>query len=117
MRTFCSRPGCPKIVDTVGRCTSCSNDGACIRRQSVRHKQDCRFYDSKAWKRLRREQLNAEPLCVACLADGKTTEARHIDHIIPRSHDPSLELCFDNLQSLCVACHGRKTHTEQAKGL
>jgi 5-methylcytosine-specific restriction enzyme A len=34
------------------------------------------------------------------------------DHITPHKGDPVLFWDPDNLQSLCAACHGRKTATE-----
>lgn len=64
---------------------------------------------TNAWVKLRLRHLARQPLCVHCEAQGRTTPAKDVDHIIPISEgaDP---LDMDNLQSLCRACHNRKTH-------
>jgi 5-methylcytosine-specific restriction protein A len=50
--------------------------------------------------------LAEEPLCRQCLKEGRTTEARHVDHIVPR---PEGDDSRGNLQSLCAYHHGVKT--------
>jgi hypothetical protein len=35
--------------------------------------------------------------------------AQQVDHIIPPEGDWQLQTSADNLQSLCVSCHSRKT--------
>jgi hypothetical protein len=61
------------------------------------------FYNTKAWKWLRRVKLTADPLCELC---GKP--ATDVDHKASINaggdrHDMA------NLQSLCHECHSRKT--------
>lgn len=69
-------------------------------------------YDS-FWDKLRVSILARDKhLCQACLRLGVFTEARHVDHIVPKAlggdNSP------DNLQSLCIPCHRRKTQRESA---
>lgn len=60
--------------------------------------------------------LREHPLCVACEAQGRTTAAQEVDHII--------ELCDGgadeegNFQSLCIEHHKAKTadEAERRKG-
>lgn len=40
-------------------------------------------------------------------------EVMHVDHIIPKSKDPSLAKDPDNLVTLCANCHMRKTNKEK----
>ena len=68
-----------------------------------------RGYDAR-WRKVRLEYLRANPLCVHCLEAGRTKPATQVDHIIAlrkggQDH-PS------NYQSLCHACHSRKTMRE-----
>lgn len=72
---------------------------------------DKKFYNSKAWRRTREDVLNKNPMCVVCEADGKLTEANHVDHIIP-IRDGGHRWKHSNLQSLCIRCHSIKTRKE-----
>ncbi|WP_223295494.1 HNH endonuclease [Granulicella mallensis] len=52
-------------------------------------------------------------LCVRCKANGDIKPATDVDHIRPfNGKDDTLRLDIDNLQSLCKACHSRKTAKE-----
>ena len=64
----------------------------------------------KGWYRLRRQVIAANPLCVHCLAKGRPTQAKEIDHITPISMGGTNDLA--NLQALCLDCHRRKTAQE-----
>lgn len=64
-----------------------------------------KLYDRALWKRLRAQQLMANPLCAFCLARGIVTEATIADHIKPHKGDESLFFDNNNLQSLCKECH------------
>ena len=70
-----------------------------------------RGYDSR-WRRLRMFYLKRHPLCENPFGyDDHVTPATDVDHIIPRRNGGPDS--FDNLQSLCHACHSRKTRLEQ----
>ena len=70
------------------------------------------FYRSTAWRKLRAEQLRRQPLCECCLAQGRHTPARVVDHIRPVNLGGA-PLDLENLQSLCAVCHNRKSGTER----
>lgn len=54
--------------------------------------------------------LRSNPLCVLCLAEGRTTVATDVDHIVPRRQGGSDE--ESNLQPLCHSHHSQKTGRE-----
>jgi 5-methylcytosine-specific restriction protein A len=104
-------PVCRRLV--VGRCPTCHQ----TRHQRLDRRRGTawtRGYDT-AWQKLRAAHLAAFPLCAHCEADGQTVPARHVDHVVPFDgpHD-ARRLDPDNLQSLCVSCHSRKTATEDS---
>lgn len=74
------------------------------------------FYCSTAWIKLRDYIRLRDPLCVECLKEGVTRPTDHIDHKIPRSVRPDLELEPENLQGLCATHHNRKTAAETGLG-
>ena len=80
-----------------------------------RHRHDNKVYGNTAWRRLRRIQLNREPLCRTCLSKGIVNQASQVDHIIPVEKQPELRLSLSNLQSLCETCHTKKTREENKK--
>lgn len=74
-----------------------------------------RLYDSAAWKRRRRAQLDAFPICRFCLIVGKTTAATVADHVVP--HEGNLEIFYHGeLQSLCATCHSGAKQEEERRG-
>jgi 5-methylcytosine-specific restriction enzyme A len=82
-------------------------------RQDGRHK----LYNTARWRTMRAAQLKAYPQCKMC---GRP--ATSVDHITP--HLGREEYMYDtgNLQSLCHACHMRKTkadaqHRKEAHGV
>lgn len=79
-------------------------------------KKNKQFYNSKAWKLIRRQALERDDyLCQHCLP--RITEARVVDHIVPINapggKGKGKELSLDNLQSLCVSCNARKTRFDR----
>ncbi len=68
-----------------------------------------RYYDTARWKRLRAMVLAREPLCVSCLASGRTVTATCVDHILPLNKGGTNH--EGNLQGLCAGCHSKKTAT------
>jgi len=75
-----------------------------------------KMYQSSRWKRRRRLLLKNSPFCVECLKNGRLTFASIIDHIKPHRGDWALFLAADNLQTLCAACHGKKSRLEKLDG-
>jgi 5-methylcytosine-specific restriction protein A len=110
----CPAPGCRALV-VSGYCAQHKRD---VHRRyhaaSQSHQENNRFYASSAWRKARRLQLEAEPMCRHCRQEKKLTEATHVDHIIPREHggadfDPA------NLQSLCKPHHEAKSQRDRVK--
>jgi len=69
-------------------------------------------YKDARWVKGSRRHRRANPLCVACKAEGKITEAQCVDHIKPIGTpgvDPYDE---SNWQSLCKSHHSAKTIRE-----
>jgi 5-methylcytosine-specific restriction endonuclease McrA len=58
----------------------------------------------RAWQRIRREVLMAEPLCRICLASDRVTAAQEVDHITPL-HLGGHATERGNLRALCRQCH------------
>lgn len=73
--------------------------------------ESARLYASARWQRLRRLQLQREPLCRACLANDRTTAGTDVDHVKP-IRDEGERWDAANLQTLCRSCHASKTRTE-----
>lgn len=66
------------------------------------------------WRRRRNQQLLREPWCRECARHGLRIQATEVDHIIPHRGDVDLFL-RGQLQSLCHACHSRKTMAENSE--
>ena len=62
------------------------------------------LYQHRRWRRIRRLQLIAHPLCVICEARGRVTEASICDHAQPHNGDINRFWCGPFV-SLCVDCH------------
>ena len=63
---------------------------------------------SRAWLLIRQDVLQRDGFtCAHCKCYGD-----QVDHIDGNSHNNVL----DNLQVLCIVCHGRKTRQDQAGG-
>ena len=74
-----------------------------------------KLYSSKRWRKYRKALIDKQGgKCVEC---GDTPESHklHIDHIKPLA-DGGEPYNEQNLQILCVICHGKKTATEMGWG-
>ena len=65
------------------------------------------FYTSKEWRRLRYRVLcKYQAKCMCCGRSPKIHGvALHVDHIVPKSKNPKLQLVFENMQILCQDCN------------
>ena len=72
-----------------------------------------RFYHSKAWRTLSRQYRLNNPVCEQCLKQGIVRKVNVVDHIVELKDDFSRRLDERNLQSLCHACHNKKTAEEK----
>lgn len=64
------------------------------------------------WVKLRGRILDRDQhLCQACYRKGRITEAREVDHIVPKAQDGTDE--DENLEAICTPCHKAKTQAER----
>lgn len=67
------------------------------------------FYKTAQWKAVRKLAKDRDGWrCVKCGARGRL----EVDHIKPIRSAPELVFDLDNLQTLCVPCHSKKTREE-----
>lgn len=69
------------------------------------------FYQTKAWKQLRKRKIRQNPYCEICEHSQIIVRGEEVDHINPISKGGE-ELNIDNLQTLCKRCHSQKTYRE-----
>ena len=70
-------------------------------------------YKSKAWRVIRQGQLSKQPLCQACLIEGRVAMGVHVDHLFPWRQIGPEAFRRNILQTLCHNHHGRKTAQER----
>lgn len=108
MAKVCAHAGC----SSVGSERYC----AAHKREAQRHRTRAwhsgtsteRGYDWE-WRKYRARYLLSHPLCVTCLANGRTEAATVVDHIVPHKGDRTLFRSPTNHQALCRRCHDSKT--------
>lgn len=61
------------------------------------------WYKTARWQAVRRSQLQAEPLCRACKAAGRTTPATVCNHLDKASK--ATDFFAGPFSSLCAPCH------------
>jgi 5-methylcytosine-specific restriction enzyme A len=111
----CSKP----IPINQSRCDQCVGKQANTNRHRLydkyrRDKDAAKFYSSKAWQLVREQALTRDiGLCQHCLKSERITLAEMVDHIIPVKVAWEYRLTIENLQSLCNACHRKKTEADK----
>lgn len=118
MAQYCLQPGCGAVV-TKGYCR------VHVRRiEKDRGTAHERGYDYQ-WEvrsvRFRRLYYlcgmrpgDQRPVMSKCWEEGRVSLAEQVDHVIPHRGDPVLRWDeYGNWQSLCRACHIRKTRAGQ----
>ena len=70
-------------------------------------------YKKAAWLSIRAAQLSKEPLCAACMHEGRVAAAEHVDHVFAWNHINPSAFKLNIFQSLCAAHHSLKTSLEQ----
>lgn len=82
----------------------------------IRNKSSRSFYNSKQWREMRELIYRRDyGLCVQCRSNGIIKIGDVVDHIIPIRVDWSKRLKPSNLQTLCHACHNKKTKEDEKK--
>ena len=80
-----------------------------------KHKRQHPFYDSQAWKVLRRQIVSRDGYrCTVCHVPLTSSRAR-VDHIVRMKDAPHLALEPSNLRTLCGRCDGQ-SHRERGTG-
>ena len=100
----CRFPGCPNFCENGVYC----KDHIQYSTDRVRGGASARGYNSE-WRSARTDFLQRNPLCAECMRNGKLTPATVVDHVIPHRGNKRLFWDEKNWQSLCKACHDRKT--------
>lgn len=72
------------------------------------------FYNSKAWRELRKMFISEHPLCKWCEEEGIVKEADVVDHI-QEIKDGGEMLDQKNLMSMCHPHHLQKTNWNRSK--
>ena len=109
-KVSCKYPLCSAVINPSERYCSKHKQPIC-EIDSKRNSINSKVYNT-TWRKLRRVKLSSNLLCELCLAKGKVAQAEEVDHVRPVSQYPELRLVYDNLQSLCVTCHSKKTREE-----
>ena len=79
--------------------------------QEGRKYSNTKFYQSTAWRKLRKVKLEKDPLCEECLKKDIHTPAKVAYHIVSINRGGAA-LNITNLQSLCDRCHNVKSAKE-----
>ena len=107
----CSKPGCPELVPTPGRCEQCTRES-----ERRRGTASSRGYGTRHTRRFREAVLARQPFC----ALGCGRPSVHADHYpIDRRTLELRGLDPDDPQygrGLCARCHSRETAREQPGG-
>lgn len=105
----------PKICNAHGiykeeRCPKCKAERDKSYDRIKRDASQKAVYNAKEWRQAREATLLRDMMrCVMCGA-----RATEVDHII-ELQDGGARYALDNLQSLCHACHAKKTAEEERK--
>ena len=106
-------PGCNRVIVPKGeRCARCKERG---NRGTSKNRPGLAFYSSAAWKRVRDQRRELNPLCQLCEELDRVTPMWAVDHIIPRSEAPHLELEISNTRSLCEHHHNQRTARDRRR--
>ncbi len=105
--TPCRHPGCPALVPYG---TKYCGKHASLHAKDRKSASE-RGYGSR-WRKVRKQYLQAHPLCEECRKNGQYVKATDVDHIIPHRGDPKLFWDQKNWQALCHSCHSKKTRRE-----
>jgi len=103
----CSYPGCPNLVEG-GRCELHKENKGNSRFSSIKRDPAVQRLYNLAWERRRASWLAAHPWCEECFDRGLYVGATEVHHVIPHKGDQEIFI-LSPLQSLCHACHLKKT--------
>ncbi len=106
----CSAQQCPNLAEPGGRYCAEHRRERVAEYNAQRGSAASRGYDAR-WRKLRLMQLKSFPVCADPFGIHKQQHAivaaTDVDHIVAKRDGG--EDTLENLQSLCHACHSRKT--------
>jgi 5-methylcytosine-specific restriction protein A len=109
----CNKAGC-RALSAPGSGYCDQHKAEAIARRAaldeLRPSSSARGY-GRRWAKARLMFLAANPLCIDCLARGRTEAATEVDHEIPHRGDAVLFWDQTNWRARCKPCHSRKTAT------
>lgn len=116
----CSQVGCTKLINfTVEYCDDHKEINHDTLRNKVNYEWDKKykkFYNSAAWKRLRRTvMIENNWACANCERNSIYVRADVVDHIIEIKDDWDRRLDISNLEPLCHLCHNQKSERERRR--
>jgi 5-methylcytosine-specific restriction protein A len=120
MRKICSYSGCNAAVEvehfdrSSPRCSLHPMQAKIKKVYAHHHVAGKNVYHTYKWKKLRKQKASINPICEHCLMYGIIVPLAVVDHVIELEDDGPI-YDIDNLQSLCHACHNRKTNIERKK--
>ena len=109
--TPCRHPGCPELVPYGEKYCEKYCDKHKPLHNDEQQSANSRGY-GRAWQKASRRYLEAHPLCVECMKEGRYVRATDVDHIVPHRGDQRLFWDEDNWQALCHRHHSIKTRSE-----
>jgi len=116
----CCMPSMPKTQCSQYHCHQPAQAGASLCEQHApakSTKEQRRLsnaeYKKAAWQRIRAAQLSKEPLCAACMHEGRVAAAEHVDHLFAWNQINAAAFKLNVFQSLCHTHHSIKTALEQ----
>lgn len=81
----------------------------------ARESETRREYRTARWQKKRARQLQDQPLCERCLANGLVVPATVANHKVPHRGD-IVQFWEGDLESTCQPCHDSVIQAEEAKG-
>ncbi len=105
----CTAPRCPELVEAGTRfCPIHTTEQNRHARMNRTDHDEKRFYNSIAWKRLRKAKLSQDPLCERCAKEGIVRQAEVVHHKEEIREGGDRLPTLDELESLCKRCHSRE---------
>lgn len=109
--TKCASLGCKNTKSKLN--SYCIEHGGKEWIDTEDRKQFTSMYQSAFWRQKRQTQLSIQPLCQACLSEGRIGSAQHIDHVFAWKAIGKEAFTNNLFQSLCAEHHSHKTALEQ----
>lgn len=116
-RRPCRKAGCKGLYDPeTDTCSRCGTTGQQKTGWQHTGTRQQRGYGAD-WQKVRDRKLAVDPFCAECKRKGRDVVATQVHHIKPfRGLNDPLRLAWDNLESVCEACHVRASARESNKG-